>query len=193
MGTANVERLLVFIRGMTRLVEGYSSEKTIMDQGLPMLAALVSRDDWLPEAFAQPHPQFYQQYLLYADPLDRLSVVSFVWGPGQKTPVHDHLSWGLVGGLRGRERETTYARQPDGSYQVSGSGVLLPGQTTAVSPEIGDVHEVANDSPHETAISIHVYGSNIGRVSRHVIDPASGSMKDFVSGYASDVVPNLWV
>jgi predicted metal-dependent enzyme (double-stranded beta helix superfamily) len=192
VGAANIERLLVFIQGMTRLVQAHASEKTIMDQGLPLLSALVSRDDWLPEAFAQPHPQFYQQYLLYADPLGRLSVVSFVWGPGQKTPVHDHLSWGLVGGLRGRERETTYARSPDGSYHITGSGVLLPGQTTAVSPEIGDVHEVANDSPHETAISIHVYGSNIGRVSRHVIDPATGAMKDFVSGYASSVVPNLW-
>lgn len=184
-------RLLEFVRGMTQLVEGRATEKQVMEQGLPMLAELVRHDDWLAEPFTRTHPQFYQQYLLYADPLDRLSIVSFVWGPGQKTPVHDHLTWGLVGGLRGRERETVYTRQADGSYKQTGSGVLQPGQTTAVSPTIGDVHEVANDGS-EPAISIHVYGRNIGRVHRHVIDTATGAFKEFVSGYASPVVPNLW-
>ena len=62
-------------------------------------AALIARDDWLPDAYAQPHPEKYRQYLLYGDPLDRFSLVSFVWGPGQRTPVHDHLMWGLIGML----------------------------------------------------------------------------------------------
>lgn len=185
-------KLLDFVRDITRLLETRPGEERILAEGRPLLARLVASDDWLPDQFAQPHPQFYQQYLLYADPLDRLSIVSFVWGPGQKTPVHDHLTWGLVGGLRGRERETTFAKQADGSYRATGSGVLLPGETTAVSPTIGDVHEVANDVPDAVSISIHVYGRNIGRVSRHVLDPATGAAKEFVSGYASTVVPNLW-
>jgi predicted metal-dependent enzyme (double-stranded beta helix superfamily) len=106
--------------------------------------------------------------------------------------VHDHLTWGLVGVLRGRERETAYARQPDGSFLPVSTGFLLPGQTAAVSPTVGDVHEVANDFADQVSISIHVYGRNIGRVQRHVFDPTSGAEKSFVSGYASDVVPNLW-
>ena len=185
-------QLLDFVQDITVLLEARPDEETIIAGGSKLLARLVASDDWLPEAFAQPHPQFYQQYLLYADPRDRLSVVSFVWGPGQKTPVHDHLTWGLVGGLRGRERETTYEKQADGSYKPTGSGVLLPGQTTAVSPSIGDVHAVENDLTDQTSISIHVYGRNIGRVHRHVFDATTGAEKSFVSGYASDVVPNLW-
>ena len=70
--------------------------------------------------------------------------------------------------------------------------LLLPGQVTAVSPSIGDVHEVANDLSDQVSISIHVYGRNIGRVQRHVFDPTTGAAKSFVSGYASRVVPNLW-
>jgi len=185
-------QLLDFVQDITVLLEARPDEETIIAGGSKLLARLVASDDWLPEAFAQPHPQFYQQYLLYADPRDRLSVVSFVWGPGQKTPVHDHLTWGLVGGLRGRERATDYVRQPDGSFAATGSSLLLPGQVTAVSPRIGDVHEVANDFDDRVSISIHVYGANIGRVNRHVFDPASGAAKSFVSGYASAVVPNLW-
>lgn len=185
-------KLLDFVQGITRLVENQADEARLREHGLPLLAELVASDDWLPDEFAQPHPQFYQQYLLYADPLDRLSIVSFVWGPGQKTPVHDHLTWGLVGCLRGRERETHYQQQADGSYLATGSALLLPGQVTAVSPSIGDVHEVANDLSDQVSISIHVYGRNIGRVQRHVFDPTTGAAKSFVSGYASRVVPNLW-
>jgi predicted metal-dependent enzyme (double-stranded beta helix superfamily) len=188
----SAQKLLEFVQDIARLIETGQPEETIIAQGRTRLAALVANDGWLPDQFAQPHPQYYQQYLLYADPLDRFSVVSFVLGPGQKTPLHDHLTWGLVGSLRGRERETTYARQADGSYRPTGSGVLLPGLTTAVSPAIGDVHEVANDLDDRASVSIHVYGRNIGRVSRHTYDAATGAAKSFVSGYASTVVPNLW-
>ena len=186
------EKLLAFTRNFTHLLETHPSEEQILSDGSRLLATLVASDDWLPEVFAQPHPKYYQQYLLYADPLDRLSIVSFVWGPGQKTPVHDHLTWGIVGMLRGRERTTTYEKQADGSYKATSESVLLPGQTLAVSPNIGDVHEVANDLSDETSISIHVYGANIGRVQRHVFDAKTGAEKSFVSGYASDRVPNLW-
>lgn len=188
----SAEKLLTFVQKITRLIEEAPSEERILSQGGEWLASLVASDEWLPDAFARPHPTFYQQYLLYADPLERLSVVSFVWGPGQKTPVHDHLSWGLVGALRGRERETGYRKQADGSYRANDSALLLPGQISAVSPRIGDVHEVANDLRDQPSISIHVYGANIGRVRRHVFDPLSGAEKSFVSGYANATVPNLW-
>lgn len=188
----SIEKLLTFTRDITRLLETHPGEEQILADGSKLLATLVASDDWLPEIFAQPHPRYYQQYLLYADPLDRVSIVSFVWGPGQKTPVHDHLTWGLVGLLRGRERETAYEKQADGSYRATGTSVLLPGQTSAVSPTIGDVHEVANDLSDRTSVSIHVYGANIGRVHRHVFDPKTGAEKSFVSGYAGNLVPNLW-
>ncbi len=32
---------------------------------------------------------------------ERFCVVSFVWGPDQATPIHNHTVWGLVGVLRG--------------------------------------------------------------------------------------------
>ncbi len=188
----SIQKLTTFVEAMTRLLETKPAEAAVIERGKQLLATLVATDDWLPDAFAQPHPNYYQQYLLYADPLDRLSVVSFVWGPGQQTPVHDHLTWGLVGILRGRERATGYVLQPDGTFKAAGSSVLLPGQTTAVSPAIGDVHEVANDLADQVSVSIHTYGRNIGRVNRHVFVPATGAAKNFISGYASAVVPNLW-
>jgi predicted metal-dependent enzyme (double-stranded beta helix superfamily) len=186
------ERLLTFVKGMSCLLEEHFQEPRILEQGGALLADLVKHDDWLPEIFARPHPQYYQQYLLYADPMERFSIVSFVWGPGQKTPVHNHMSWGLIGMLRGQEIDTHYFKQADGSYLRGESHVLKPGDVGSVSPATHDVHEVANFHADQTSISIHVYGGNIGRISRHVFDPVTGAEKTFISGYNSDVVPNLW-
>ncbi len=193
MATGNLDRLRNFVQQITRLTNvAGDDEARMIAEGRAMLAELVSEDDWLPDDFAKPHAEHFQQYLLYCDPLERFSVVSFVWGPGQKTPIHDHTIWGLVGQLRGAERETTFDRGADGLLTPSGEGVLRPGEVSAVSPTLGDIHVVANDMPDQPSVSIHVYGANIGAVARHTFAPDTGAVKDFVSGYSSPVVPNLW-
>lgn len=194
IGDGNLGKLRAFVQGMTRLVErAGNDEPRLLQEGGALLGALVREDDWLPEEFAQPHPQYYQQYLLYCDPFERFSVVSFVWGPGQSTPVHDHTVWGLIGMLRGAERCQSYAPAGNGQGLLKGkSEILEPGQVSAVSPTIGDIHTVANHYADRVSISIHAYGANIGAVRRHVFDPVTGAPKDFVSGYASAVLPNLW-
>lgn len=116
----------------------------MLQKGLDLLVELVSKDDWPPEVYSTPHPNYYQKYLFYADPLDRISVLSFFWGPGHKTPVHDHLTWELVGYLRGR-RETPFIKQVDGTYLALPTSLLHPGQVSAVSPRVGYAHEVDND------------------------------------------------
>ena len=164
---------------MTRLVERHGAdEPRMLDEGARLLGALVSRDDWLPEEFARPSPESYRQYLLHCDPLERFSVVSFVWMPGQKTPIHDHTVWGLVGVMRGQEKCEEYST----GAKKAGSHLVKPGEVDRVSPRIGDIHVVSNAGT-ETAVSIHVYGANIGKVRRHVYDPATGEAREFVSGY----------
>jgi|UniRef100_UPI00404856B5 3-mercaptopropionate dioxygenase len=185
-------KLLTFIKGLSQLLDNNPSEATIFTDGKALLEKLIQEDDWLPEEFTQPHPQYYQQYLLYADPQDRFSVVSFVWGPNQKTPIHNHTVWGMIGQLRGQEKGTNYYRQADGTYQAGDSEVCLPGMVAIVSPNTHDIHVVVNDLSDQTSISVHVYGGNIGRIQRTVFDPLSGAEKEFVSGYANALTPNLW-
>lgn len=188
----NLARLRHFVQEFTRLLATPSDEMHILARGGALLAQLVAHDDWLPEAFAQANPQRYQQYLLHADALERFSVVSFVWGPGQATPIHDHTVWGLIGMLRGAELAQPYARTADGQWQAQGTPVTLrPGQVEAVSPRIGDVHRVSNALPDQPSISIHVYGANIGAVRRSVY-LEDGTRKPFVSGYSNTLLPNLW-
>src|SRR5476649_3023394 len=147
-----------FLASLTRLVEATQGEGEILAQGAELLGKLVARDVWLPDEYAQPHPEHYQQYLLYADPLSRFSVVSFVWGPGQKTPVHDHRVWGLIGMLRGAEISQNFARHGDGTPQAEGEPVTLqPGDVEKIAPDVQDIHQVSNFYSDRVSISIHVY------------------------------------
>lgn len=177
-------RLADFIAAMTRVAEDVPDGPGRMAAARPLLQRLVAVDDWLPDACAAPHPQFYRQYPLHLDPEGRFSLVSFVWGPGQATPIHDHTVWGLIGMLRGAEVATSYALDAEGRPVPSGPAVRLePGAVDAVSPEIGDIHKVVNAFTDRVSISIHLYGADIGTVRRHVFDPAGG-VKAFISGYS---------
>lgn len=189
-----IARLRRFITGMTHLIdEDAHDEARILKAGRQMLGELVAVDDWLPDFCAEPHPDHYCQYLLHCDPLERFSVVSFVWGPGQGTPIHDHTVWGMIGMLRGAEVAQSFTLGPAGSPPLAGRiDRLEPGTVEAVSPTIGDVHQVRNAHPDRPSISIHVYGANIGAVHRHVFDAATGAVKEFVSGYNADRLPNPW-
>lgn len=190
----NHNRFRNFVARFTRLVESAgNNEAQIHHDGEALLADLVRNDDWLPDAYAQPHPQYYQQYLLYCDPLERFSVVSFVWGPGQKTPVHDHTVWGLLGVMRGAELCRRFDTPAPGTPMHDHPQQRLElGQLDRVSPTVGDIHEVANAYADRVSISIHVYGANIGAVKRHVYDAGTGTSKDFVSGYSNTALPNIW-
>jgi predicted metal-dependent enzyme (double-stranded beta helix superfamily) len=177
-----------FEQAFTALVDrANGDEAMILAEGRKILGELVSQDNWLPEPYAQPHPQYYQQYLLHADPQDRFSVVSFVWGPGQKTPIHNHTVWALIGMLRGSERAENFAVDAEGHpTQVLGVDILEPGTVESLSPTTGDVHRVSNLYDDRVSISVHVYGGNIGRISRSVFDAETGMPKHFISGYTNE-------
>jgi predicted metal-dependent enzyme (double-stranded beta helix superfamily) len=180
-----------FVAAMTALVERTPDERLLLREGREHLARLIADDGWLPDAFATPLPDRYAQYLLHCDPHERFSVVSFVWGPGQCTPVHDHTVWGLVGVLRGAERCDEYAVRDGRPHATGRSHTMQRGRIEAVSPTVGDWHRVSSAVDVGAAISIHVYGANIGAVNRHRLDDA-GRTLEFVSGYSGTVVPNLW-
>ena len=187
-----LERLREFVGAMSELVESAASEADLLREGSRLLRELVRTDDWLPERYAEPSEDGYRQYLLHCDSRERFSVVSFVWGPGQKSPIHDHTVWGIVGILRGAELEQNYIRRSDGRLVVEGVPERLErGEVTAVSPAIGDFHRVSNALDDRSSVSVHVYGANIGAVRRSVYEP-DGKSRTFVSGYSNREMPNLW-
>ena len=130
------------------------------------LKPLLAQDGWLAPEHRAPGADRYRQHLLHVSPSRRLSVVALVWRPGQGTPIHDHVSWCVVGVYRGRERETRY-RLVDGGLERTAVIEAGPGHVEALIPPAENIHsvEAAGD---ELTISIHVYGADIERLGSSV-------------------------
>jgi predicted metal-dependent enzyme (double-stranded beta helix superfamily) len=187
-----LDRLRQFVSAFGRLLDVHPRESDLLRDGAALLSDLIALDDWLPARYAQPDPQRYRQYLLHADSAERFSVVSFVWGPGQTTPIHNHTTWGLIGVLRGAEVEQRFDRNEAGELIPQGEPQRLDaGKVDAVSPRIGDIHRVSNAYSDRPSISIHIYGGNIGAIRRSVYE-LNGASKVFISGYSNEDLPNIW-
>ena len=192
----DVARLRRFIGDMTSLVSGAWQDKdeaATVEVGAKLLRELVSHDDWLPEAMGVCPSQGYVQNLLWCDPFERFCIIALAWGPGAGTPVHDHRMWGLVGVMRGLEASQRFVRNPATGVLAKGTlDRLAPGEVEVLRPSEGDIHQVTNARADGGSVSIHVYGGNLGATRRHKFDPESGATSPFVSGYANQVMPNLW-
>ena len=130
------------------------------------LGSLLAQDGWLAAEHRASDPERYRQHLLYVTPDRRVSIVALVWLPGQRTPIHDHVSWCVVGVYEGRERETRYrAVESGGQRYLEEAGTIeaLPGHVEVIVPSAeADIHGVTADGAKPT-ISIHVYGADIER------------------------------
>jgi predicted metal-dependent enzyme (double-stranded beta helix superfamily) len=107
----------------------------------------------------EPAPDRYRQHVVHVHPRGLYSIVSLVWKPGQATPVHDHVTWCVVGVWRGVERERRYELR--GATLVErGCELVRAGDVSIAVPPDEDIHRVEN-AGDELAISIHVYGADI--------------------------------
>lgn len=181
-----------FVRGMTALADAGADEALFLKEAPSLLRKLVLSDNWLPPEYGAPTVT-YRQLLLHCDPQERFSVVCFVWGPGQKTPVHNHTVWGLVGVHRGEEISVEMCQDPNGGPMREGrKDRAKRGDVVVLSSDSYDIHRVENAVEGQTSISIHVYGANIGAVKRAMFNAENSQAEYFISGYDNKSVPNLW-
>ena len=135
------------------------------------LEPFLGNSDLLLPAQCEPDPVQYRQHILHVEPDGSFSIVSLCWLPGQATPIHDHVSWCVVGVHQGLELETSYRLDvdEDGNEILVESGQLscVPGMTEALTPP-GDIHKVEN-AGDELAISIHIYGADIGKLGSSIL------------------------
>lgn len=136
------------------------------------LAPHLGAADLLTAAQREPDPDRYRQHLLHAEQDGSFSLVALVWLPGQRTPVHDHVSWCVTGVHEGEEHERRYRLLPaeaagDSARLVATEDVVNPlGSVCGFAPP-GDIHRVWNGG-ESLAVSIHIYGADISRLGSSV-------------------------
>jgi 3-mercaptopropionate dioxygenase len=109
----------------------------------------------------------YRSHVLHAEADGSFSILALVWRPGQTTPIHDHLTWCVFGVIQGIEYEELFVLDKANECLVeAGSSVNRAGDVSGFAPP-GDIHRVRN-AGDSTAISIHVYGTDVSRVGSSV-------------------------
>jgi predicted metal-dependent enzyme (double-stranded beta helix superfamily) len=131
------------------------------------LKPLLAADGWLAPEHQEGSRDGYRQHLLHVSACRRLSVVALVWLPGQRTPIHDHVSWCVVGVYRGVEHETRY-RLSEHGVVPTGAVDARPGHVEALIPPAENIHSVTAVGEEKT-ISIHVYGADIARLGSSIL------------------------
>jgi 3-mercaptopropionate dioxygenase len=103
-------------------------------------------------------PERYRSHVLHTEPDGSFSIVALVWRPGQITRIHDHVTWCTFAVIQGVEHEELF----DADLNLVGESDNYVGDVSGFAPP-GDIHRVHNTGD-ETAISIHVYGTDVTRV-----------------------------
>ena len=112
-------------------------------------------------------PAGYRSYPLHTEPDGSFSIVALVWRPGQVTPIHDHVTWCVFGVVQGIEHEELFRLDEEDECLVEvGTSTNRSGDVNGFAPP-GDIHRVRNVGD-ETAISIHVYGTDVSRIGSSV-------------------------
>jgi 3-mercaptopropionate dioxygenase len=112
-------------------------------------------------------PDGYVCHTLHTEPDGSFSVCALVWRPDQATPIHDHVTWCVVGVVQGAEYEELFALRDRETVLVEvGRNVNVAGDVGGFAPP-GDIHRVRNHGA-DVAISLHIYGADIERLGSSV-------------------------
>ncbi len=157
----------VFIDDLAALHERFGTDvPALVAATETRLVALVREPGFLPADACVGSPDRYTQHILHVSPDRSHSVVALVWYPGQRTPIHDHVSWCVVGVHEGTESQTLYhlAEDAGGTFLVeTGRETAGQGSCSSLVPPAENIHRVENAGAVR-AISIHVYGADIERL-----------------------------
>jgi predicted metal-dependent enzyme (double-stranded beta helix superfamily) len=96
------------------VVRGYASERDVLLRLKPLLEKVIGSNDSVPDEAFMPRNDRFAMNLLHMPDDEAYSIIGGVWRPGQSTPIHDHLTWALIGVYGGEERETLFRRVDDG-------------------------------------------------------------------------------
>ena len=176
-----------FVADVQATIAAATSPEQACEALRPRFAELLADPNWLPAEYQAAAPEGGMgggigQWLLYRAEDHSLSLFSLVVPPGSKTPIHDHLAWGLVGLYRGEQDEEIYARQGN-ALELVERRFLAPGEFYVLIPPRDDIHRVRTTSA-ETSVSIHLLTNDTGCVWRHRYHE-DGAVEPFRSGYVN--------
>ena len=174
-----------FVEDARRVMEapgGVPDRESAVRELEPLLRRAMDGPGWADDHYAAPVEGGRRGFEYYRNPDGSLFVYGVRFRHGRPTPVHDHVTWGLIGVYCGKQRTARYRRRDDGSapgrcsVEVVTDEVLTHGATYPLLPP-HDIHRIEVVSPGE-GLSIHVLGADLRLQRRRIFDVDAGTCEE---------------
>ncbi|MBT3350844.1 MAG: cysteine dioxygenase family protein [Nitrospinaceae bacterium] len=177
-----------FIGEVREIVRAGGTEEEMTARVAERLGKVLDDPELLTEAQLLVKKEGFTLNCVHIEQDDSFSIGAGIWDVGQTTPVHDHGTWGVIGIVRGVEKEESFHRE--GPRLMEGRAVIKPAGSRLAKP--GDVfvccttdqdaHRVtcASDEP---VVGIHVYGDDLAKIPRLKYDIDTGEVTSFQTGW----------
>jgi 3-mercaptopropionate dioxygenase len=181
MATVSEYTIDTFIGDAQRvLAQANGDRERVVTELKPLVERVLWDDGLFAEEYRAEPENGRPRYLYHSAPDGSLQVYVVEFAPGMPTPVHDHVTWGLIGIAGGEQHTTRYERVDDASdaehaeLRPMFEGVLTRGAVYPLLPP-NDIHriETVGDTP---SYSLHVLGVDLGRQKRNIFDVETGKV-----------------
>jgi predicted metal-dependent enzyme (double-stranded beta helix superfamily) len=157
---AEYYRLYRFLTDLEDLLKVTHDDVARLEAITPLVRTLLISSFWLQMEYDPPNPKTgWSVRFLYQEHEFPITIQMVAWAPGQRSPIHNHGTWGIVALLDGQERNRLWQRQPDADHPDR----LAPSQDLILNP--GDIVALTADAIHsveplgdEPTISFNLYG-----------------------------------
>jgi predicted metal-dependent enzyme (double-stranded beta helix superfamily) len=182
MATTESYTIGVFVEDAKRVIDAADGDRSrVVRELTPLVERVVWDDGLFDERYRGVLENGRPRYQYHSAPDGSLQVYVVEFAPGMPTPVHDHVTWGLIGVCGGEQRTTRYRRTDDYSdprhatLELIDDAVLPRGAVYPLLPP-DDIHRIETVG-EQPSYSLHVLGVDLSRQRRNVYDPETGDVK----------------
>lgn len=182
MSEYGVEAFVADARRIMEVAGGITDREVAVRQLEPLLQRALDGPGWTDPKYATTVDGGRPGYRYYQNEDGSLNVYGVLFRPAHPTPVHDHVTWGIIGVYSGEQRTTRYNRADDGSapghcaVDLVTDEVLTHGATYPLLPP-HDIHRI-EVLGREDGLSIHVLGADLKRQRRRIFDVDAGTCEE---------------
>lgn len=180
--TYGVQEFVADARRIMEVPGGVGDRQAAVKQLEPLLRRALDGPGWTDPECATTVEGGRPGFDYYRNDDGSLFVYGVLFRYGRPTPVHDHVTWGIIGVYSGEQRTARYRRRDDGStpgrcsVDLHADEVLTHGATYPLLPP-HDIHSIEVVSPGE-GLSVHVLGADLRRQRRRIFDVAAGTCEE---------------
>ena len=180
-GEYGIRELVTDARAVMEGPGRLTDRQAVVDRLRPLLERALHGAGWTDQEF-RTEVDGRPGYRYYVNEDGSLQIYGVLFRQGRPTPVHDHVTWGLIGVYSGEQRTTRYWRRDDGSVpgtchvDLRSDEVLAHGAVYELLPP-HDIHRIEVVSPGE-GLSIHVLGADLKRQRRRIFDPETATCEE---------------